>query len=143
MDVAAVAERIMVDGREFHAALIDNLPYLIPSDIFRMLFREAPKALDAAQANKAHLHKEAKAPTFPEPSEAAVPVARASGEDVIAVLRNGPLTTAKIGDRLYPGQKDSKLRYQNAWARMKKLHEAKQVVRKPHNGLDMWHVAEA
>lgn len=132
------AERVTLADQELYAVAVDGKAHLVSGDVFTLFFAPAAACPPKPVARPLPKPKPATKPAQ-EVKSSGGPQARSTElrESALGYLREfGPLTTAELGDRLYPGKADSTGRYQGAWTVLKHL-AAEHLVEKRDLA---WHV---
>lgn len=137
---AIEAERVSLSGQNLYAVAVEGKAHLVPGEVFDLFFalRDAVAGMKAAVKPcpvKAIVNPIAKAlMDGPKPPKKASKPATLKGgpQARSAELRSlclkalqecGGLTTAELGDRMYPGVTNAKHRFQGAWAALRKMKE--------------------
>lgn len=135
---------VLLGQHELYAIAVDGKTLLISAEAFRALFRDNARVpVSTADVPAARVEASKARPAATKqytPRAKVLATVSDAGARVLSTLAFSPLTTAELGDHVYPDQKDSKLRYQNAWAVCRKLVPLGKIERREHNGVDKWHL---
>lgn len=135
------AERLTLAGQPMVAVALDGKGHLLSAEVFDLFFSAGGDLYQnhAANGTPKYQTTERKPAPAKKPTAQKNPAQRSTelrGQITSLLAGAGPLTTAEVGDDLYPNQPNAKLRGQAA--ALKKMHEDGLVHRVEHSGIDKW-----